>query len=156
MALLIPIDSDNRFVSRKPFDQWLVESFNANKPWDRMAREVVTASGPQDKNPTVTFFLTNRAVDKLTDAVSQHFLGVQLACAQCHNHPFTDWKQTEYWGMAAAFSKVQPDRIGNPLKGADTSPGVRELGTRSGPRTSSRRGPRRCRSSSWAPRPTPR
>ena len=92
----------------------------------------MTATGPQDKTPAVTFFLTNRAVDKLTDAVSQHFLGVQLACAQCHNHPFTDWKQTEYWGMAAAFSKVQPDRPGNPLKkGDDTPPGVRELATRS-------------------------
>ena len=35
------------------------------------------------------------------------FLGVQLQCAQCHNHPFTDYKQTEYWGMAAFFMKVK-------------------------------------------------
>jgi hypothetical protein len=35
-----------------------------------------------------------------------------LQCAQCHNHPFTDWKQEEYWGMAAFFTKVGPD--GNP------------------------------------------
>ncbi len=35
------------------------------------------------------------------------FLGVQLQCAQCHNHPFTDWKQTEYWGMAAFFMKTK-------------------------------------------------
>ena len=37
-------------------------------------------------------------------------MGVQLQCAQCHNHPFTEWKQTEYWGMAAFFTKVQTTR----------------------------------------------
>lgn len=130
-ALLIPTDSDTRFISRQPFDKWLVEGFNANKPWDQFARELVTATGTQDKNPAVTFFLTNRSVDKLTDAVTQHLLGVQLACAQCHNHPFTDWKQDEYWGVAAFFSKVQPDRVGNPLKSDGGSPGVRELATKS-------------------------
>ena len=131
MALLIPTDSDNRFIDRKPFDKWLVEGFNANKPWDQFARELVTAAGDQEKTPAVTFFLTNRSVDKLTDAVTQHLLGVQLGCAQCHNHPFTDWKQTEYWGMAAAFSKVQPEKPGNPAKGGNTNPAVRELGGRS-------------------------
>ena len=131
-ALLIPTDSDTRFIDRQPFDKWLVEGFNGNKPWDQFARELVTATGPQDKNPAVTFFLTNRTVDKLTDAVTQHLMGVQLACAQCHNHPFTDWKQTEYWGVAAAFSKVQADRVGNPLKkDADGAPGVRELPNKS-------------------------
>jgi len=34
-------------------------------------------------------------------------MGVQLQCAQCHNHPFTDWKQTEYWAMAAFFMKTK-------------------------------------------------
>ena len=38
------------------------------------------------------------------------FLGVQLQCAQCHNHPFTTWKRDEYWGMAAFFFKVRSDR----------------------------------------------
>lgn len=132
MARLIPRDSDTRFVDRRPFDRWLVEGFNANKPWDQMVREIVTATGPVDQNPAVTFFLTNRSVDKLTDTVCQDFLGVQLACAQCHNHPFTDWKQDEYWAMAAAFSKVQPDRVVNPAKaGKDYSPGVRELPAKS-------------------------
>ena len=50
--------------------------------------------------------MANRGVDKMTDSVGKLFLGVQLQCAQCHNHPFTDWKQTEYWGMAAFFYKV--------------------------------------------------
>jgi hypothetical protein len=106
-ALLLPKNSDNRRLDTQPMVSWLEESFNANKPWDRMVRELLTASGEQNKNGAVTYFLANGTVDKMTDNVTKVFLGVQLQCAQCHNHPFTAWKQTEYWGMAAFFLKVQ-------------------------------------------------
>ena len=128
-AKLLTRDSANRFVQREPFVKWLEKSFNENTPWDKFAYSVVTASGPADENPAVTFFLTNRAVDKLTDSVAQNFLGIQLQCAQCHNHPFTTWKQTEYWGMATFFSKVQPDNPKNPNKGADNT----KIGVSEGP-----------------------
>jgi hypothetical protein len=45
----------------------------------------------------------------MTNEVTKLFMGVQLQCAQCHNHPFTGWKQEEYWGMAAFFMKVKQD-----------------------------------------------
>src|ERR1700704_162207 len=67
-------------------------------------------------------------VDKVTDNFTKLFLGVQLQCAQCHNHPFTDYKQNEYWGMAAFFTKTRLQ--GNP-KGAakgGITPGVVEGG----------------------------
>jgi hypothetical protein len=113
-ALLLPRNSDNRRLQFEPMVKWLEESFNANKPWDKMVRELLTASGEQPKNGAVTFYLANATVDKMTDTVSRLFLGVQLQCAQCHNHPFTEWKQAEYWGMAAFFLKTQiaPPRPG--------------------------------------------
>src|SRR6185437_14262629 len=64
-------------------------------------------TGPIDENPAGTYFVGNPTVDKITDNVTRMFLGVQLQCAQCHNHPFTDWKQTEYWAMAAFFMKTR-------------------------------------------------
>jgi hypothetical protein len=103
---MFPIDTDNRFVNKEPLVKYLAETFNANKPWDRMAHEILTATGEQEKDGAVTFFLANRGVDKLTDSVGKLFLGVQIQCAQCHNHPFAKWKQTEYWGMAQFFYKV--------------------------------------------------
>jgi hypothetical protein len=74
-----------------------------------------------DTNPEVTYYLANRSIDKLTDTVGQHFLGLQIQCAQCHNHPFTSWKQTEYWGMASFFSKVKSDIPKNANKGGDNT-----------------------------------
>lgn len=126
-AKLLPRDSANRFVLREPFIDWLAESFNKNRPWNLFVFDLVSATGTVAENPAVTYFLSNRSVDKITDGVSQHFLGIQLQCAQCHNHPFTDWKQTEYWGMAEFFSKVRPDNPRNGNKGGDnTQIGVQE------------------------------
>jgi len=120
-------DSMNRFLTREPFYKWIETEFNANVPWNRFVSDIVSATGSVDKNPEVTYFLSNRALDKLTDTTTQHFLGVRLACAQCHNHPFTTTKQAEYWGMAAFYSKVNAQPPKNANKGGDnTQLGVTE------------------------------
>jgi hypothetical protein len=111
-ALLLPRMSDNRAVPFDKMTEWLEKGFNDNKPWDKMVRDILTAQGELDKNGAVTYFLANLTPDKLTDNATRVFLGVQLQCAQCHNHPFTKWKQDEYWGMAAFFTKVRIS--GNP------------------------------------------
>jgi hypothetical protein len=105
---------------------WLEEAFNSNRPWDKIVSDIVTATGTQDKNGAVTFYVANPTADKMTDQVARLFLGVQLQCAQCHNHPFTDWKQKEYWGMATFFTKVRTDRA-NAAARNGTSPGVQEI-----------------------------
>jgi len=106
-GMLVPRESNNRRLQAEPLRSWLEQGFNTNKPWNQLVRELVTASGAQGENGAVTFFLGNPGPDKLTDTVSRLFLGVQLQCAQCHNHPFTSWKQKEYWGMAAFFMRVK-------------------------------------------------
>lgn len=113
-AMLLPRISDNRrFVQYYPtLVKFLTDHFNANTPWDQLVTEIMTASGPSDKNGAVIYWAANATADKMTDNVTRMFMGVQLQCAQCHNHPFTDYKQDEYWGMAAFFLKVQPE--GNP------------------------------------------
>jgi len=103
---LLNRESVNRRLAETVLFKWLEERFNGNMAWDKLVYELITASGPQDKNGAVTFFIANNAPEKMTDKATQHFLGVQLQCAQCHNHPFTDYKQTEYWGMAAFFMNV--------------------------------------------------
>ena len=115
-TLMYPIDSDNRFVSKAPLHTWLEEKFNANMHWDAMAFELITATGDIDKSPAGVYAIANRGVDKLTDSVGKLFLGVQIQCAQCHNHPFTHWKQAEYWGLAQFFYKVN---VSNPRAAKD-------------------------------------
>ncbi len=129
-AKLFPKDSGNRFVLKDPLYKWLEEEFNKNPGWDKFTTSMVSATGTVAENGAVTYFIANRSVDKLTDTTAQHFLGIQLQCAQCHNHPFTSWKQTEYWGMAAFYGKVKADNPKNANKGGDNT----TIGVTEGPR----------------------
>ena len=104
---MVPRESNNRALKQKPLEDWMADNFNKNTPLNKVVYDLVTASGEIDKNPAGIYFVGNPTVDKITDNVTRMFLGVQLQCAQCHNHPFTDWKQTEYWAMAAFFMKTR-------------------------------------------------
>ena len=105
---LIPATDDPR-ADKQRLTAWLEEAFRS-KSWDRITQELLTASGQRDKNAAVTYLLKGRETlspAELTDLVSQYFLGIRLNCVQCHDHPFTNWKQTDYWGMAAFFTEIQ-------------------------------------------------
>lgn len=113
---LVPRELANNLLSRKGLEGWLADHFNKNTNLDKVVYELITASGEIDKNPAASYFVANPTVDKITDNSTRMFLGVQLQCAQCHNHPFTDWKQTEYWAMAAFYMKTRVN--GNPKAAA--------------------------------------
>ena len=117
-ALLLPVNSDNRrLVQYYPhLKKWLEEQFNENAPWDKMVKELMTVTGDVNKTGPAIYWIANTTPDKMTDNVTRMFMGIQLQCAQCHNHPFTDYKQTEYWETAAFFMKVGPE--GNPKAAA--------------------------------------
>lgn len=114
--LTIPVDSNNRRLDTSGYESWLADHFNKNTPLDKLVYDLLTATGEMDKNGAVSYFIANTGPDKMTDNVTQTFLGVKLQCAQCHNHPFVEWKQDEYWGMAAFFMKVRTN--GNPNQAA--------------------------------------
>jgi len=86
---------------------WLEEAFRENRPYDEFIRGVLTVDGFQRDNGAATFLITHQSLDEVTDRMSKVLLGVQVTCAQCHDHPFAAWKQDDYWGLAAFFSKVR-------------------------------------------------
>lgn len=105
--LLLPRESNNKKQDIVPLQHWLAERFNKNVKLDQIVYDLLTATGTIAENGAASYFVANPTVDKITDNVTRMFVGVQLQCAQCHNHPFTNYKQTEYWGMAAFFMKVK-------------------------------------------------
>ena len=123
--LMFQRTTDNRAVKKEPLTEWLEKQFNDNVSWDKIVTEVLTSTGSQDENGASTFFLASLSADKMVDATSKLFMGIKMECTQCHNHPFTGWKQNEYWGMAAFFMKV---RIQGNTKNAKNggTPGVME------------------------------
>ena len=81
---------------------WLKTALKKNQPWDSMVRELITADGSSWENGAVGFYMRDQGMqlDHLAATV-QIFLGTQIVCAQCHNHPFDKWSQMDYYHMAA-------------------------------------------------------
>jgi len=86
--------------------RWLRRQFAANRPYDEMVREILTAQGPVQSEGPAAFFKTLDAPEVTSRAVSQLFLGVRIECAQCHHHPSERWSQDDYAGLAGFFSGI--------------------------------------------------
>ena len=93
------------------FHQWLRQQMVENQPYDRWAREILTASGNSAKYGPVNFFRAVRTKEELTRAVSQAFLGIRMDCAQCHHHPFEKWGQHDFYGMSGFFNGIQLKKL---------------------------------------------
>jgi hypothetical protein len=91
----------------KVFHGWIRESIAANKPLDQFARELVAARGSTYQNPPANWYRANRDPVQRAENTARVFLGTQLNCAQCHNHPFEKWTQDDYYSWAAVFARVE-------------------------------------------------
>ena len=108
----------------RSFHAWLRGQVAANRPWNELARELLTASGDAVTQPQIGYFITTigekRNVDsELTDSVAQAFLGTRIGCARCHNHPLERYTQDDFYHFAAFFSRVSLKRE-NPTAGRTT------------------------------------
>ena len=71
------------------------------------------------KNPPTVWYKDLQNPEQFVDDTAQVFLGLRIACANCHHHPYEKWSQDDYWGMAAFFGRVgkkvvqQPSRARN-------------------------------------------
>jgi hypothetical protein len=86
--------------------QWVRDEVAANRPYDQFAREVVTAEGPLSEVAPANFYKAVPKPGEAASTLSQVFLGVRIACAECHHHPFDHWSTADYYGMTAYFSGV--------------------------------------------------
>ncbi len=78
-----------------------------NRPWDRFARDIVTASGSTIQNGACNYFVLHKDMSDLNEATAITFLGTSITCCRCHNHPLEKWTQDQYWSMANLFARVE-------------------------------------------------
>lgn len=98
----------------KEFRDYLKDGLAQNKPWDKLARELLLpVEGPTQP---AAFFLGTRLrtsdkeerLDGMTVAVASTFFGVRMECAKCHDHPYVDeWKQHHYYGLASFLTRTE-------------------------------------------------
>jgi len=88
------------------FYQTVRRSVADNQPWDRFARDILTASGSNLSQGGGNYFVLHKDVMELSESTAVTFLGMSINCARCHNHPLEKWTQDQYWAMANLFSRV--------------------------------------------------
>ena len=118
-TVLIGRDVENDMVSRPGMRQYLRRAFSKNIPYDRFMEELVTATGANANRKDVegfngaANFLSGKMEEngvQATAKTAQIFLGLQVQCTQCHNHPFNKGKQNQFWEFNAFFRQVQAKR----------------------------------------------
>ena len=100
----------------RQFHEWLRQQVAANRPWNELARDVLTASGSNTESPAVGYYIVTVGEQRHADrsdapeSVAQSFLGIRIGCAKCHNHPLERHTQDDFYHFAAYFSRVKLDR----------------------------------------------
>jgi hypothetical protein len=98
----------DKYVKRPEWLKFLRDSFADNKPYDQLVREILSADGVDPKSRSAAAFYLNREGEPhtLTKDISRLFLGMNLQCAQCHDHPLVDaYKQDFYYGVYAFLNR---------------------------------------------------
>ena len=95
------------------FRGWLRDAIRSNMPYDRFVRRLLTATGPTDLDPAAGFLVMgltggDESAKDVTERAARIFLGTQVRCAECHDHPFDDWTQQDFYGLASFFWQSRP------------------------------------------------
>ena len=102
------------------FETWLRERRRASTGLDDLVRELVAvplapstgAARPvladlKAASPLAFYALKDAKPEGLAASTSRLFLGIQIECAQCHDHPFARWSHREFWSQAAFFAGIE-------------------------------------------------
>ena len=95
------------------YRKWLREAIAANKSYDQIVKELLGSTGKlYDGGEAISYYLRDRGMqaDNLSHTV-RIFLGTQLECAMCHDHPFDRWTQKEFYEMTAFTSGIGNIRL---------------------------------------------
>ncbi|MBP9223364.1 MAG: DUF1549 domain-containing protein [Verrucomicrobiales bacterium] len=98
----------NNGIRMDPYINWWREKLAANTPYHQIVAEMLTAKGNVGQSPASGFLLRDTGME--FDAFSnfgQVMLGIDISCAQCHDHPFDEWTQGDFYEMAAFFGNTQ-------------------------------------------------
>ena len=101
-------DDFGKGVKAYVYEEWLKEQIAANRHWDALVYEMMTAEGRLTSTGPVGYLLRDRGMplDNLSNTLTT-FLGANVSCAQCHDHPMADWTQRNFYEMAAFFGATE-------------------------------------------------
>jgi hypothetical protein len=114
---------------RDGFKNWLKKQFAENVPYNVWTQDILRAEGNTVEHGAPMFYVQYKnAPEDATQAITQKFLGVQLQCARCHDHPFDKWSQLDFYGTAAFLARLEVVEVGKKGKLRSYAIGEKNLG----------------------------
>lgn len=101
--------SNRKFINEQgvwAFRNWIREQVATNRPYNEFVYDLMTASGSTLENPPANYYRIAREPREVMENMTQVFVGTRFVCAQCHDHPFEKWTQTQYYQLSAFFGGV--------------------------------------------------
>ena len=95
-------------ISQPVFEKWMNTQFSENAAWDNIVTDLLTASGHvQSDGATGMIFAHEGQPEEIAAEASRIFLGIQIQCANCHDHPWDDWKREQFHQLTAYFPRIK-------------------------------------------------
>lgn len=101
--------SNRKFINEQgvwAFRNWIRQGIATNQPYNEFVFDIMTASGSTLENPPANYYRIAREPREVMENMTQVFVGTRFVCAQCHDHPFEKWTQTQYYQLSAFFGGV--------------------------------------------------
>lgn len=101
--------SNRKFINEQgvwAFRNWIRQGIATNQPYNDFVYDLMTASGSTLENPPANYYRIAREPREVMENMTQVFVGTRFVCAQCHDHPFEKWTQTQYYQLSAFFGGV--------------------------------------------------
>ncbi len=101
----------NEPQATQAYSGWILRAMKERRPYDEIVRELLTATGDSHEVGAANFARTPADARQHAELISSVWMGTRIQCANCHNHPFAQWTQEDYHGMAAIFARFDRSRF---------------------------------------------
>ena len=114
-VIYMPATEVRARAGQTEFEDWMTTQLNQNHGWDRIVTELLTASGDIHENPaTALIFAQGAQAPEIAAEACRIFLGIQMQCANCHDHPSDIWKRDQFHELAAYFPRMTVRQMQEP------------------------------------------
>lgn len=117
--VLLVTSSKLRPEPLQAYATWIRQQVAANRPWNELVAELVTAKGSSVENGATNFYAVHQDPETMAENVSQAFLSLSINCAKCHNHPLEKWTNDQYYAFANLFARVRAKGWGGDARSGD-------------------------------------
>lgn len=114
-VIYMPATENRARSAQGEFEQWMADGLNSGRGWNQIVSSLLTASGDIHEHPETALLMAQggQAAEIAAEA-SRIFLGIQMQCANCHDHPSDIWKRDQFHELAAYFPRIAVRQMQEP------------------------------------------